>query len=218
MYRVFVAEPRTRKAFIEKYYRLCFVIAREFVYGKGQHVKWSPSGAVIGNEHDRAKTDIEELASAALVSLSKCRNVKAIRYQKGYINRLIRNAIINEAKWNLQYYSSREHQAPEHAIPGGKGGRFDDRDNMDWFDTHPGRDGLAGHTQTKFDSQLIIQSFNVLTQAERIVIEYHFGLNSVEPIGEYAIACKMGRTRYWVQHKLNTGLAKLRQSAGVRAQ
>lgn len=213
-----MVEPRTRKAFIEKYYRLCFVIAREFVYGKGQHVKWSPSGAVIGNEHDRAKTDIEELASAALVSLSKCRNVKAIRYQKGYINRLIRNAIINEAKWNLQYYSSREHQSPEHAISGGKGGRFDDRDNMDWFDTHPGRDGLAGHTQTKFDSQLIIQSFNVLTQAERIVIEHHFGLNSVEPIGEYAIACKMGRTRYWVQHKLNTGLAKLRQSAGVRAQ
>lgn len=205
-----MVEPRTRKAFIEKYYRLCFVIAREFVYGKGQHVKWSPSGAVIGNEHDRAKTDIEELASAALVSLSKCRNVKAIRYQKGYINRLIRNAIINEAKWNLQYYSSREHQSPQPSES--------PSDIADWFDTHPGRDGLAGHTQTKFDSQLIIQSFNVLTQAERIVIEYHFGLNSVEPIGEYAIACKMGRTRYWVQHKLNTGLAKLRQSAGVRAQ
>lgn len=215
-----MVEPRTRKAFIEKYYRLCFVIAREFVYGKGQHVKWSPSGAVIGNEHDRAKTDIEELASAALVSLSKCRNVKAIRYQKGYINRLIRNAIINEAKWNLQYYSSRESQAPEVSKSKGIGSNdYSVPDGaLDWFDTHPGRDGLAGHTQTKFDSQLIIQSFNVLTQAERIVIEYHFGLNSVEPIGEYAIACKMGRTRYWVQHKLNTGLAKLRQSAGVRAQ
>jgi RNA polymerase sigma factor (sigma-70 family) len=209
-------EPgNSQDAFVEQYRRLCAHIAWRFVFRqKRQHE--ADAGAPDPIRPSRSsrgpyatvsgpllpKTDhlaAQDLTSAALLRLVKC--PARYRDQPAYVRRLIVNAIIDEQKRQQKIFHS-EYAAP--ALPDGE----------DWFDTQPGRDGLAQATQIKFDALRAIQAMDCLTQGERLVVEFYFGLNGVQPLKEHAIACKLARTRFWVERRLTAALIKLRTQVG----
>jgi hypothetical protein len=47
-------------------------------------------------------------------------------------------------------------------------------------------------------------------------VEFYYGLNGVQPISEYAIACKLARTIRWVEWRLASALMKLRMQVDTR--
>jgi DNA-directed RNA polymerase specialized sigma24 family protein len=141
----------------------------------------------------------EDLASAALISLVKCQ--QQYWNQPYYVKRLIVNAIINEQKRQQKIFE-RELCA------------FAMEDGSDWFDTLPGRDGLAQSTQVKYDTQKMLDALHVLTEGERLVIQFYFGFNGIQPIKPRGIAIKLARTEFWVERRLASGLNRLRREMG----
>ena len=215
-------EPgNSQDAFVEQYRRLCAHIAWRFVFRQkrqfetnaGHYDESGPKLTRFGHRRgaDGKLTDAapllpkretlsaQDLTSAALLRLVKC--PARYRDQPAYVRRLIVNAIIDEQKRQQKIFHS-EYAAP--ALPDGE----------DWFDTQPGRDGLAQATQIKFDALRAIQAMDCLTQGERLVVEFYFGLNGVQPLKEHAIACKLARTRFWVERRLTAALIKLRTQVG----
>lgn len=212
-------EPDSQDAFVEQYRRLCGYIARRFVYrqkrqfeenrGKLQSDSGlesrSSSGKTAANGYSAALPKCydlaaQDLASAALLRLVRC--PERYRDQPKYVRRLIVNAIIDESK-KQQRLLAREYAAPSTI------------DGEDWFDLQPGRDGLAEYTRIKVDGARAKEALSSLTQGERLVVEFYFGLNGVEPLGEHAIACKLARTRPWVEKRLSSALVKLRTQIAI---
>jgi hypothetical protein len=95
-------------------------------------------------------------------------------------------------------------------VGGGTASANNPADTTDYFDSLPGRDRLAEHTQTSFDSAKIVALIPKLPEAQRVVLELYFGLNGAKPCGSTRIATKLARTRYWVDARLNAGLQEIR--------
>jgi RNA polymerase sigma factor (sigma-70 family) len=202
----------TKEQFVEHYRRLCGFYARKFVF------RWKKTREEETNVN-HCQADIEDLASEAYIKLLKCPPKYWNEFY--YVQRLIINAIIT-AFDKRNKILAKEWQPPHNA--GGGGGartgheRFIVRQpshTHDYFDTLPGRDGLAESTQIKQDSEKIISALNSLTQAERLVLEFYFGLNGLKAIKEQAIAAKLGRTKFWVDRRLAAGLYRVRQEIGI---
>jgi RNA polymerase sigma factor (sigma-70 family) len=203
----------TREQFVEQYRRLCGHIARNFI------TKWKQK--LINSGHGVEETlylrsgfpatrvlqcRAEDLASAALVNLAKC--PRQYWNQPHYVKRLIVNAIIDEQRVQQKIFEN-EWQAPD--VPRHDSGQ---PEYYDWFDTQPGRDGLAEATRVKFDGEKISQAMTALSQAERLVVELYFGLHNDSPIREYKIAAKLGRDQGWVERRLKAGLNHIRRELG----
>jgi RNA polymerase sigma factor (sigma-70 family) len=216
-----VVEIRSREQLIEQYHRLCGHIARKFVqrwkrkleaagldladeFGKSG--KWETNTPQFASVFLVQKS--QDLASAAIVRLMKC--PEKYWNQPYYVKRLIVNAIIDEQKAQQKVFEH-EWQPPEF----GSSTRSGAFEAHDWFDTQPGRDGLAEATRVKFDAAAVQEKFSALSQGERLVIELYFGLNNTPAIKEYAIASKLGRTREWVDRRLKSGLNVIRREIGV---
>ncbi len=206
----------TRGEFIEQYRRLCGHIARAFV-SKWRRNLISNGGLAQGSDsnyapHIQASRTLqfkaEDLASAALLKLCKCK--PEYWNQPYYVKRLIVNAIIDEQKFQQKTFEH-EWQAPK---PDSRGSNSVYPMVDDWFDQQPGRDGLAEATRIKLDSEAIRKSFICLTSSERIVIEMYYGLKTKTPLKEYAIASRLGKDRGWVERKLKAGLNAIRREIG----
>ena len=209
----------TREQFLVQYRGLCVFYAKKLVYRLRHEQEDSPQGF-----RKYFVQDFEDLIADALLKLVKCPEEHWNHHY--YVQRLIINAIIDSSK------ARRKIEANEYQPPRTKGSPFvahrrefrSERDQpalgagngeADYFDTLPGRDGLAESTQIKYDSSAMIQAIQELTAAERIVLHFYFGLNGLEPIREYKIAAKLGRTQDWVQKRLQSGLSRLRKEFGV---
>jgi RNA polymerase sigma factor (sigma-70 family) len=209
-----VPHVETKEQFIEQYRRLCGHIARSFVAKWRRKLINAGGGSVEETYFLRSgfpatrtlQCKAEDLAGAALIKLMKCPE----RYwnQPYYVKRLIVNAIIDEQKVQQKIFQN-EWQSPEfsnysHPV----------REYHDWFDTQPGRDGLAEATRVKFDGEKITRAMTSLSQAERLVVELYFGLYTDNPIREYKIAAKLGRDQGWVERRLKSGLNNIRRQLG----
>lgn len=164
------------------------------------------SGSYDGGERGvRLDTeDAEDLASVAIYYL--LRIPQHFRDQPPYVKRVIISKIITAWHKRLKY-GQREYQPPHTPNNGGTSRGYH---SDDFFDTLPGRDGLAEQTQVHFDSATILALLPKLPQSQRVVIELHFGLNGAKPCGSQRIATKLARSRYWVDARLRAGLAELR--------
>ena len=184
-----------------KYGKFCGYMAWQFVKRSGSYEDGFENGARSQSDtRVRLDTeDAEDLASIATYYL--LRIPQQFRDQPPYIKRVIVSKIIT-AWHKRQKYGRREWQPPHHVI-----GRPDE---TDYFDTLPGRDGLAEHTQTSLDSAKIVALIPRLPEAQRVVLELYFGLNGAKPCGSTRIATKLARTRYWVDARLNAGLQEIR--------
>jgi DNA-directed RNA polymerase specialized sigma24 family protein len=156
------------------------------------------------------QTDAQDLASAALLKLAMC--PKRLWNEPYAVKRLIVNAIIDESRKQQKVFEN-EWQAP-HTV-GNSGNKGERVHSDDWFDTQPGRDGLAEHTRIKLDSEKIQRALDCLNDGERLVITLFYGLETDAPLKEYAIASRLGRTVKWTQNRLQSGLARIRQEIGV---
>lgn len=186
-----------------KYGKFCGYMAWVFVKRSGSFED--------GERNVRLDTeDAEDLASVAVYYLLKI--PQRFRDQPPYIKRVVISKIITA--WNKRLkYGQKEYQPPH--TPGSKGTAEGSTlhatsANVDYFDTLPGRDGLAEHTQTAFDSATILALLPKLSDAQRIVLELYFGLNGAKACGSARIAVKLARTRYWVDVRLQAGLQELR--------
>lgn len=173
--------------------------------------------------------DIDDLASSATVQIVRC--PKERWNEHPYIKRLIINAIFNETRDRKRYKRAMLVQAPEYwnneqrrgareFDRRGTDGHFvgklgDSTKANDYFDTIIAKGDFASDLETSLDSSKALHSLKKLTNAERLVIEFHFGLNGLRPIGESAIALRLGRTKHWVQKRLQAGLTELRKEIGV---
>jgi RNA polymerase sigma factor (sigma-70 family) len=215
-----VPQFTTQEQFIEHYRRLCGHIARSFIGRRKQRLD-DASGKASSDLFaefpnllsKRADLDAQDLASAALVRLARCPSGKWD--QPYYVKRLIVNAIIDELK-KLDHVFNHEWcpntVAHDRSARGEPGPRYE----VDFFDTLPGRDGLAQSTQIKYDSSTITSALAVLSQGERLVISFYFGLNGMRPRRERAIAAALGRTQFWVERRLSAGLNRLRKEIGLK--
>jgi RNA polymerase sigma factor (sigma-70 family) len=208
----------TREEFIEQYRRLCHHIARNFVLRQQRKLEQSFGQTSEPKKIQQARRahksaplpvkaewayvapdQSHDLASAAILKLMRCPekywNQTGRNGKNNVVKRVIINAIIDEFDRQQMIFSN-EVQSPD---PG-----------EDWFDTLPGRDGLADHTRIKFDSQKAKTALQSLTEGERLVIQFYFGLGC-DPLNPYTIARKFDRTRYWAERRLESGLAKLRK-------
>ena len=219
----------TREQLVEQYRRLCGYIARSFVTKWRRRLINSGGGSseetfILRSGFPATRTlqcKAEDLAGAALIKLMKCPE----RYwnQPYYVKRLIVNAIIDEQKVQQKIFEN-EWQSPEFKFGplesgrSGSSGKYANNhstaDYVDWFDTQPGRDGLAEATRVKFDSEKVSEAMTSLSQAERLVIELYFGLHTENPIREYKIAAKLGRDQGWVERRLKSGLNNIRRQLG----
>jgi RNA polymerase sigma factor (sigma-70 family) len=175
----------------DKYGRLCGYIAQRFIHRIDSN----------GERHnDLQGQDAEEFASAARISLLKM--PQKYRTNPYVIQRSITNAIIDA--WRKRIKQTRnEWQPPQIA-----------RENSgpeDYFDSLPGRDGLAEHTQVALDIGKALAILPLLSCSERTVIELHFGLNDCQPCTSDRIAKKLGRSERWVSMRLEVGLKHLRE-------
>ena len=197
-------QVHTLEEFIEQYRRLCGFYARKFAY----RLKHKDDGE---KNCDHQQGQIEDLASEALLRLVRCKPEHWNNYY--YVQRVIINAIIDAQSKQLKVLKT-EIQPPVHI---GTSRKDSTADYHDFFDTIEGRDGLANATQTKYDAKAIQELLPTLDPAERIVMEFTFGLNGVSAISARAIAQKLGRTQFWIERRLASGLAKIRQKIGIKA-
>jgi RNA polymerase sigma factor (sigma-70 family) len=196
----------SQEAFIEQYRRLCGYIARRFIYRQSRQFEENTGKSDAGGNTAIPKCDdlaAQDLASAALLRLVRC--PARYRDQPRYVRRIIVNAIIDEFKRQQKIFHY-EFAAPATI------------DGEDWFDTQVGPDGLARATQQKLDAGRAITALSSLTEGERLVVEFYFGLNGARPLKEHAIASKLARTRWWVERRLTSGLIKLRTQLGASAE
>lgn len=201
-------ETLSTEEFIEKYRRLAGHIAWTFV--RRSHKEISP--IVLTQE------DAEDFASCALLKLVKC--PPQYRDQKFFVNRLIVNAIITawrkrlkqmETEWDQCMLGSVIHKNGGNTGSHHNGGIEDTREgNSDIFDRLPGPDGLHGKTQVKFDSATAMAFLPNIPQAERLVIELNFGLGC-PPCGVERIGKKLGRSKTWVELRINRGILRIRE-------
>lgn len=173
---------RSQTEFIERYRYLCRHIARNFVL----KARKKDDGEAIWSE-----AEIEDLTSAAVLKL--CRAPKKYWNQPPYAKRIIVNAIIDE--FNGKRKTSTHEVCPV---------------SHDFFDSIPGRNGLSHAVELAFDSERALSAFECLSASEKMVLEFYFGLNGIQPIKHRAIAIRLGRTEPWVEYKLQSGLEKLR--------
>jgi RNA polymerase sigma factor (sigma-70 family) len=223
----------TIEDFVEKYRRLCGHIARSFIAKRKRQLEdggnslqpWGSlptsqaknSHAVYASSQVRAamatrtlQFNAEDLASAALVKLTQCPQVywnqTGRNGRNNYVERVIMNAIIDEF--------AKQKKVESHELCASE--PYGDPDYHDFFDTLPGRDGLAEATQIKFDAERVKSCLGSLTEGERLVIQFYFGLNGLKPLGQRAIADKLARTPFWVEHRMTSGLMKLRKELGYQ--
>lgn len=193
-----------------KYGKFCGYMAWQFVKRSGSFDE--------GERSVRLDTeDAEDLASVATYYL--LRIPQRFRDQPPYVKRVIVSKIITA--WHKRLKCSREVQAPSHASLAGDAyghgyAALSTSESVDYFDNLPGRDGLAEATQVAFDTTKVLALLPKLTDAERIVLELHFGLNGAKSCGAQRIATKLGRTRWWVDARLHIALAELRRHSGVQ--
>jgi hypothetical protein len=183
-----------------KYGKFCGYMAWQFVKRSGSYD--------AGERNVRLDTeDAEDLASIATYYL--LRIPQQFRDQPPYIKRVIVSKIITA--WHKRLKHGRNEWQPPGQTGDGHRSWGDPGDNSpDYFDTLPGRDGLAEHTQTSFDSAKVLALLPKLPEAQRIVLELYFGLNGAKPCGSARIATKLARTRYWVDARLHAGLQEIR--------
>jgi RNA polymerase sigma factor (sigma-70 family) len=195
---------------VEKYGKLCGHIAWTFVARGRKHAR---DGEQINK--DFGTEDAEDLASLALIGLIKCPT--SHRHEPPYVKRLIVNHIIKG--WHkMCRHKNAEQQTPESrtALDVESQNGINSTTYHDWFDKQEGRDGLAGHTQVKYDSRAVLAILPTLPESERIVMELSFGLiPGCEPLGLERIARKMGRTKYWAEIRLNKGLSRIREELHI---
>jgi DNA-directed RNA polymerase specialized sigma24 family protein len=134
--------------------------------------------------------DKEDFASAARYYL--IRIPQKYRDQPFYIKRTIVNAII----------SARDKRRREF-------GRETSHDET-YFDTLPGRDGLADYVQVNSDCTKLVALIPNLHISERLVVELHYGINGCSPCSPEQVARKLGRTRTWVVKRLESAHTNLR--------
>lgn len=195
----------TDEELIAKYSRYCGYWAKYFMQRE------NPNHDVErGSVADRY-CDVEDLASDAMLKLIKC--PAEHRHEHAYVTKLIIRAIIDGLR-KKRSILAREWQPPHHVGSSG-GGQFESQTVTDYFDALPGPDGLAGKTQFKFDLAKAQAYLEYLPLAERLVVELHFGLTGLRPASERQIGKKLGRTEFWVQRRLSSGLTQLRKSMGV---
>lgn len=152
---------------------------------KGSHGEFNqPSG--IWSE-----ADIEDLTSAAVLKL--CKAPQKYWDQPWIAKAVIVNAIIDEFKRKRK--TSDNELSPSSPV---------------FFDSLPGRNGISHAVENAVDGNRALGLLYRLTQGERLVVEFYFGLNGIEAIKERAIAAKLGRTERWVENRLESGLNKLR--------
>jgi len=194
------AESLTLEQFIEKYRRLAGHIAWVFVRRSQKEI----SPIVLTQE------DAEDFASCALIKLVKC----PPQYwdQKPFVNRLIVNAIITAWRKRLNQMEVEWDGAslPQRIKSFGSEEEFSPVDLRDPFDTLEGRDGVHSSTQVKFDSAKVSNLLPQLPQAERLVIELNFGLGC-PPCGVERIGKKLGRSKTWVELRINRGIVRIRE-------
>lgn len=196
---------------VEKYGKLCGHIAWTFVARGRKHAR---DGEQINK--DFGTEDAEDLASLALIGLIKC--PAAHRHEPPYVKRLIVNHIIKG--WHkMCRHKNAEQQQPDlgNAFESSNEGALRTSSHYhDFFDMQPGRDGLAGHTQVKYDSRAVLAILPQLPESERIVMELSFGLTpGCEPLGLERIARKLGRTKYWAEIRLNKGISRIREELQI---
>jgi hypothetical protein len=75
--------------------------------------------------------------------------------------------------WHKRLKYGRSEWQPPHYVGGGQG-VTDPSNTTDYFDTLPGRDGLAEQTQTSFDSARVLAIVPKLPRAQRIVLRALF--------------------------------------------
>ncbi len=187
--------------FVERYRRLAGHIAWTFV--KRSHRDISP--VVLTQE------DAEDFASCALLKLVKC--PPQYRDQKFFVNRLIVNAIITSWRKRLKQIETERspYRITGHVDFGDDSPTRKERDpSPDWFDTLEGRDGVHTSTALKFDSLKVSNILPQLPQAERLVLELNFGLGC-PAVGVERIGKKLGRSKSWVELRLNRGLKIIRE-------
>ena len=220
---------KTLEQFVEQYRRLCGHIARSFVAKRKRQLEEGASGLQPWENHRSGrlpamanmtlKCNAEDLASAALVKLTQCPkeywNQTGRNGRNNYVERVIMNAIIDE--FAKQKKVENHEFCPFNVETGPDIGKYDfSHDAQDFFDTQPGRDGLAQATQMKFDAERVKDCLGSLTEGERLVIQFYFGLNGLKPLGQRAIADKLARTTFWVEHRMTSGLMKLRKELGYQ--
>jgi RNA polymerase sigma factor (sigma-70 family) len=203
----------TQTEFIEKYRRLCGHIARNFIWRRKRQLEES-------NGHDNSElsrrndVDAQDLASAALLRLAKVKE----QYwdQPHYVKKAIVTAIIDETRKQEKWFKNEF--CPYQGIwitRNRKGTTHGTNDTEDYFDSLPGRDGLATQVQSSHDSATLQEAIQVLTDSERTVITIFFGLNNLQHKRERAIAQSLGKTKFWVERRLHSGLNRLRKEIGL---
>jgi RNA polymerase sigma factor (sigma-70 family) len=147
------------------------------------------------------QAEAEDLASRALTQLLKC--PKARRSEHAYVTRVIINGVLDGLRIRRKIRAN-EWQPP-HRVRGPAS------EEVEYFDSLPGPDGLAHKTQLAFDSQTALEHLDDLPQAERVVIQLHFGLHSDKSFTISQISRKLARSERWVESRLATGIRHLRE-------
>lgn len=192
------APPLTDQELVEKYGQLCGHIAWDFVRKNPDQLK---------------REDAEEFASAALLRLIKCPAPK--RRSKPYINVLIKNEIIRH--WHRRLRQLKREADDKIVLPA-HANNDHDSGNERLMDRFPDPRPLhAELMHSAFDQAKVLQLLPELCESERVVIELSFGLNGAKSFSQERIAKKLGRTRYWVESRLQVGIKNLRILSGVEA-
>lgn len=83
------------------------------------------------------------------------------------------------------------------------------------WDTIAARDQ---HSQTdiRLDSQVLCGLIANLSSPERVVMELYFGINESKSYPMLLIARKLGRSRWWVESRLNRGILQIRTAINTK--
>lgn len=183
---------------VDQYGKFCTYMAWQVV-GKRSELGEDKSGL-----RPQDAEDFSQLALIKLISLPQ-----TYRDQPYYVRQVIILAVCNAKRDRLRWKRTRDWQPPHVRGERWHGNGIAEH-GEDYFDTLPGRDGLAEYTQVNHDCARMLEILPKLHAAERLVLELHFGVNGCQASTIRTIAKKLGHRDSWVEVRLKRGLAQLK--------